>query len=509
MNKRMTYLLLTALVAQSASPIFAQAHLQHPTVRANQFTSRTTDSAIDITTKPGIDVDIPTTTGPAISIDMANVVVEVTANSNCTYNNTLYTSNFLNDYVSIGVKLVGTSFKDPKGNGSSIASYIISSLNLKTIDTEEEYQKISSIYIYNDHEFLINIKTDKLDIDSITDTLSFTLPQSLLTTTQDVTVSVPIVENALLGGSATVMTGPIYVSDITSSGFEIGVRLKDTAFKDPKYAAGSLHSYIISSLNLKTTDGQELSGQSNVRINNESEFVFNMRANNIDATCIPDVLTFTVPGQLLTKGKSLTVSVPVIRKSSVPSGGSGGSSSSGGSISSGNNASSNAATTTPETQLTPENTTLPVVPNVPTTASSTVEKLIQTQTRQLTANVTPVNYGLTINNKKVDLQNKLLVSNGRTLVPVRVLSEALNLPIQYDANTKTAIIKNGDTIIEMPLGYNIAIVNGQMIQIDSENSNVMSTIQDNRAYLPIRFIAEQLNLKVNFNNGEIQIHSAQ
>lgn len=506
MNKRMTYLLLTALVAQSASPIFAQTHLQHATMRTNQFTARTTDSAIDITTKPGIDVDIPTTTGPAISIDMANVVVEVTANSNCTYNNTLYTSNFLNDYVSIGVKLVGTSFKDPKGNVSSIASYIISSLNLKTIDTEEEHQKISSIYIYNDHEFLINIKTDKLDIDSITDTLSFTLPQSLLTTTQDVTVSVPIVENALLGGSATVMTGPIYASDITSSGFEIGVRLKDTAFKEPKYAAGSLHSYILDSLNLKTTDGQEFSGQSNVRINNESEFVFNMRANNIDATCIPDVLTFTVPGQLLTKGKSLTVSVPVIHKSSVPSGGS---SISGGSISSGNNASSNAATTTPETQLTPENTTLPVVPNVPTTASSTVEKLIQTQTRQLTTKVTPVNYGLTINNKKVDLQNKLLVSNGRTLVPVRVLSEALNLPIQYDANTKTAIIKNGDTIIEMPLGYNIAIVNGQMIQIDSENSNVMSTIQDNRAYLPIRFIAEQLNLKVNFNNGEVQIHSAQ
>lgn len=498
MNKRITYLLLTALVAQS-TPVFAQTHLHHVTTHANHFTSRTTNSAIDITTKPGLDVDMPTTTGPAISIDMANVIVEVTANSNCTYNNTLYTSNFLNDYVSIGVKLIGTSFKDPKNNGASIASHIISSLNLKTIDTEEAYQKISSIYIYNEHEFLINIKTDKIDIDSITDTLSFTLPQSLLTTTQDVTVSVPIVENALLGGSANVMTGPIYVSDIISSGFEIGVRLKDTAFKEPKYAAGSLHSYILDSLNLKTTDGQEFSGQSNVRINNEAEFVFNMRANNIDATCIPDVLTFTVPGQLLTKGKSLTVSVPVIRKSSVPSGGS--------SIS-GNNAPSNAATKQ-EAQLTPENTTLPVVPNAPVTASHTVEKLIQTQTRQLTTKVTPVNYGLTINNKKVDLQNKLLVSNGRTLVPVRVISEALNLPIQYDANTKTAIIKNGDTVIEMPLGYNIAIVNGQMVQIDSKNPNVMSTIQDNRAYLPIRFIAEQLNLKVNFNNGEVQIHSAQ
>ncbi len=500
MNKRMTYLLLATLVAQSASPIFAQAYQQQPALHTKQFTSRTTDSAIDVTTKPGLDVDMPTTTGPAISIDMANVVVDVTADSNCTYNNTLYTSNFLNDYVSIGVKLVDTSLKDPKWDGSSIASYITSSLNLKTLASEEDYKKVSSVYIYNEHEFLINIKTSVLDIDSITDTLSFTLPKQLLTTTQDVTVSVPIIENALLGGSATVITGPIYASDIASSRFEIGVRLEDTAFKDPKYAAGSLHSSILSSLNLKTTNGEEPSGLSSVKVNNASEFVFAMRADNIDTTSIPDVLTFTVPGQLLTKGKALTVSVPVIHK--VPT-------SSGGSISSGNTSSSNTTAPIAETPVTPENPTLSVAPTAPTTVSSTVEKLIQTQARELTTHATPVNYGLTVNNKKVDLKNKLLVSNGRTLVPVRVLSEALGLPIQYNAGTKTAIIQSGDTLIEMPLGYNVAVVNGQVIQIDSEDSNVKSTIQDNRAYLPIRFIAEQLNLKVNFNNGEIQIHSAQ
>ena len=53
-----------------------------------------------------------------------------------------------------------------------------------------------------------------------------------------------------------------------------------------------------------------------------------------------------------------------------------------------------------------------------------------------------------------------IIVNGRTLVPIRTLSEALNLPIHYDNATKTAFIQKDGKTIELPLGYNVAVVNG-------------------------------------------------
>ncbi len=133
--------------------------------------------------------------------------------------------------------------------------------------------------------------------------------------------------------------------------------------------------------------------------------------------------------------------------------------------------------------------------------------MVQTQKRNLLTKVQETNYGLTINNQKIELENKLLVSNGRTLAPIRTISEALNIPIHYHDQSKTAIIQTEDTLIELPLGYNVAIVNGKSVPLDANDSSVMSTIKNNRSYLPMRFIAEQLNLNVDFDGEQISITS--
>ena len=145
--------------------------------------------------------------------------------------------------------------------------------------------------------------------------------------------------------------------------------------------------------------------------------------------------------------------------------------------------------------------------SIPNTVSEAVTSLIEQQERNLTTQATETQYGLTINDQQVELVNKLLVSGGRILAPLRTIVEALNIPIHYHAESKTAIIKTEDKLIKFPLGYNVAFVNGEMVQIDTNDPTVMSIIQDDRTYLPLAFIAEQLNLDIHFDGEQAQINS--
>ena len=560
MNKRITYLLTTLLIAQSLSPIYAQtSYLQE----SNDLTLRGTYPRT--TTGPAIDVERPTTTGPSIGIINPDVTVQVTANS-VTTGGSLHISNFEKEYVSIKVNLQGTAFRNPREDGSLIVSAIDQSINIKSTNPEEDWKLISSLYVNNESEFVLNIKTKYIDRDSLFNTVSLTLPKHLLTTDKDVTVSIPLVHDVILpNGSAVVTSGPVLASDIIGGRIKIAVRLENTAFIDTKSAAGSVLSNILSTINLRALDSaKEIEGGSSLAVINETEFVFELEASNVDPNSIQDMLSFTVPGSLLTNGKNVVVQVPVIADNSVGNNGNGvgnngngvgnngnsvgnngnsvgnngnsvgnngnsvdsnsnGVGNNGNSVDSNSNAADNNSNTVDSNNNTSEATEVvketqqetsdadtnvsTKVEKLPVTVSNSVEKLIQTQKRNLLTKTQETNYGLTINNKKVELENKLLVSNGRTLAPIRTISEALNISIHYHDQSKTAIIQTEDTLIEMPLGYNVAIVNGKSVPLDANDSSVMSIIKNDRSYLPMRFIAEQLNLNVDFDGEQVSITS--
>ena len=46
-----------------------------------------------------------------------------------------------------------------------------------------------------------------------------------------------------------------------------------------------------------------------------------------------------------------------------------------------------------------------------------------------------------------------------------------------------------------------------MIPIDANDSAIMSILQDGRTYLPLRFIAEQLNLNIHFDGKQVYMSS--
>ena len=85
----------------------------------------------------------------------------------------------------------------------------------------------------------------------------------------------------------------------------------------------------------------------------------------------------------------------------------------------------------------------------------------------------------------------VLIENDRSLVPVRIISENLGAQVGWsDAERKVTITEND---IVLKIGSNIASVNGKTILLDAAPK-----IYNNLTYVPLRFVAENLNCNVIF-----------
>lgn len=84
------------------------------------------------------------------------------------------------------------------------------------------------------------------------------------------------------------------------------------------------------------------------------------------------------------------------------------------------------------------------------------------------------------------------IVEGRTLVPVRFIAEALNANVAYDQDSETVNIQ-GQANISMKIKSRTALVNGQQIELD-----VPAEIENGRTMVPLRFISEGFQCKVNF-----------
>lgn len=82
---------------------------------------------------------------------------------------------------------------------------------------------------------------------------------------------------------------------------------------------------------------------------------------------------------------------------------------------------------------------------------------------------------------------------GRVMVPVRAVSESLGTTPDWDQATKAVTIKLSGKIIQLKLNSNIAVVDGKNITID-----VPAKLVNNRLMVPLRFINENFNKKVNW-----------
>jgi len=102
----------------------------------------------------------------------------------------------------------------------------------------------------------------------------------------------------------------------------------------------------------------------------------------------------------------------------------------------------------------------------------------------------------TVNGASQTLDSPPVIKNGRTLVPIRAIIEALGGTVGWDGTTRKATVTLGKKTIALWIGKNAATVNGVSTLIDSTNAKVVPEIINGRTMLPLRFVTENLGATV-------------
>jgi len=89
----------------------------------------------------------------------------------------------------------------------------------------------------------------------------------------------------------------------------------------------------------------------------------------------------------------------------------------------------------------------------------------------------------------------------RTVVPIRAIVEALGGTIRWNGAERKVTIDFNGTEVELWIDKPQANVNGTVKWIDSNNHDVKPIIVNSRTMLPLRFVAESLGCKVDWNGN--------
>ncbi|WP_050748284.1 InlB B-repeat-containing protein [Peptoniphilus duerdenii] len=90
---------------------------------------------------------------------------------------------------------------------------------------------------------------------------------------------------------------------------------------------------------------------------------------------------------------------------------------------------------------------------------------------------------------KIKMDVAPYIRDGRTMLPLRSLAEALGFEVEWNRSTRTVVLKDNNTRVEIPVGTNKIIVNGNVY-----TSDVKPEIKNNRTMLPIANLARALGL---------------
>lgn len=87
-----------------------------------------------------------------------------------------------------------------------------------------------------------------------------------------------------------------------------------------------------------------------------------------------------------------------------------------------------------------------------------------------------------------------VVENGRTLVPIRAIIEALGGTVGWDGETSTVTLTHKTDVIKLVIGSKTASFNGTQSELDVAPATI-----NERTMLPIRYIAESFKFSVEWD----------
>ena len=95
---------------------------------------------------------------------------------------------------------------------------------------------------------------------------------------------------------------------------------------------------------------------------------------------------------------------------------------------------------------------------------------------------------------------KPVIVNGRTLLPIRAVIEYIGGSIGWDATEKKVTVSLDGKVVELWIGENVILADGYNIEID-----VAPQIINERTYVPLRVVLENINCEVEWNGQERKI----
>lgn len=87
------------------------------------------------------------------------------------------------------------------------------------------------------------------------------------------------------------------------------------------------------------------------------------------------------------------------------------------------------------------------------------------------------------------------VQDGRLLIPLRSLAEALGFEVELNSTTGEISMQGVGRLVKLAIGSSQATINGSPVTLE-----VPAQVVDNRTMVPLRFIGEALNYQVYYTN---------
>lgn len=98
-----------------------------------------------------------------------------------------------------------------------------------------------------------------------------------------------------------------------------------------------------------------------------------------------------------------------------------------------------------------------------------------------------------------------ILIEGWIMLPIRYVVEPLYAQLHWDESTKRIWILSAKGQIELRVGQNKAKINGEEVYIDANNPRITPMIIDGRTMLPLRFVVENLDGKIKWNEQTKEI----
>ena len=99
------------------------------------------------------------------------------------------------------------------------------------------------------------------------------------------------------------------------------------------------------------------------------------------------------------------------------------------------------------------------------------------------------------NGRELEFDQPAVISENRTLVPVRKIFETLGAELTWDDNTRTAYSEKGTRKVSITIGEKYIVVDGEQKEID-----VPTKIINNRTLIPLRAISDAYECAVEWDS---------